>query len=116
MLEADSSLPGQIGIHHAQGKTKRSCGYCPESKECRAATDTASCTDWYIDFVTAMQVGTKPGVTPADGTSWQEVPALYDPYPGNCPLNCSTAWGRDNGYVIPGCTNGVCGPDDHPEI
>jgi hypothetical protein len=90
------------------GKTKRSCGYCPESKQCLAAGDATSCTDWYIDFVLGMQAGTKPDVTPADGVAWQEVPALYDPYPGNCPLNCSITWGNDNGYSIPGCVNGAC--------
>ena len=94
--------------YNGPAKTKRACGYCPESNECRAATDTASCTDWYIDFVVGMQTGTKLGVTPADGTDWEEVAVMYDPYPGNCPLNCSISWGVANGYSIPGCVNGEC--------
>ena len=99
-----------LNVDPYTGKNKRRCGYCPQSKRCLAAADSASCGDWYVDFVVGMQSGTKVGVTPQDGgQAWQETPELYEPaYPRNCPLNCSTSWGAANGYSIPGCDNGVC--------
>ena len=90
------------------GKTKRECGYCPQTEKCIAAVDDESCSDWYINFITGMQEGTKPAVTPADGGIWQVDMDAYDVYPANCPLNCSIDWGVANGYEIAGCTSGEC--------
>jgi hypothetical protein len=89
MTVASAALAGQIGIHHAQGKTKRTCGYCPESDRCLPTGEAAKCPNtWYVNFVTGMQ--------PADA------------YPPNCPQNCSVSWGSKYGYAVPGCTHGTC--------